>query len=98
MNSQSRFTPRTAALAALAFAALTTSGIASAATPEELEARVNALAAQVVSLQNEVAALKAQRTAAAPAVGAGSATAAAPAVAAATPAQSDRQVQWFGYG
>src|SRR5689334_22012197 len=70
---------------------LTAGGPASAATPEELEARVNALAAQVVALQNEVAGLKAQKVAAA--------TAPPTTVAAtATTPSTDAQLQWFGYG
>jgi hypothetical protein len=80
---------------ALFLAALTIARGVSAATPEELEARVDALAAQVVALQSEVAALKSEKavaTASAPV-----ATASAP-MAAAAPAPLDPQVQWFGYG
>jgi hypothetical protein len=74
----------------LLLAALTTARGVSAATPEELEARVDALAAQVVALQSEVAALKSEK-AAAPA-GAPQAMAAAPS------SPPEPQVQWFGYG
>jgi len=77
-----------------ALAALTTAGVASAATPEELEARVDALAAQVLALQNEVAGLRAQNVTA-------TASAPAPTTVAATVAttpSADSQVQWFGYG
>ena len=79
--------------AALAFALLTTAGVASAATPEEMEARLNALASQVAALQSEVAQLKAQKVVAttpAPAAPVASAPAAA--------AEPASQVQWFGYG
>ncbi|HEV8444166.1 MAG TPA: hypothetical protein VGQ27_11830 [Steroidobacteraceae bacterium] len=77
-----------------ALAALTTAGVASAATPEELEARVDALAAQVLALQKEVAGLRAQNVTA-------SASAPAPTTVAATVTttpSADSQVQWFGYG
>jgi hypothetical protein len=76
---------------ALALAWLTTAGVASAATPEELEARVNELATQVAALQSELAQLKAQKVAAV----AVAPVTAAPAVAATEPGA---QVQWFGYG
>ena len=91
MLSSLRNSPRAAALA---FALLISAGAASAATPEELEARVNALATQVAALQSELAQLKAQKVAAAPALPApapaASAVAAAP--------DTGSQVQWFGYG
>src|SRR4051794_7317337 len=75
---------------ALFLAALTISRGVSAATPDELEARVDALAAQVVALQSEVAALKAEKAVA---------TAGAPlAMAPAASAAPEPQVQWFGYG
>jgi hypothetical protein len=91
---------RATALVAFCFTALTTAGNASAATPEELEARVNVLAQQVVALQNEVAELKAQKASgtAAPAASAAPATASAPVAMAAAASQPESQVQWFGYG
>jgi outer membrane murein-binding lipoprotein Lpp len=74
----------------LLLAALTTARGVSAATPDELEARVDALAAQVVALQSEVAALKSEKAAAA---------AGAPQAMAPTPSSPpEPQVQWFGYG
>src|SRR3954466_12922869 len=77
---------------AFALTALTVAAGAAAATPEELEARMNVLAAQVIALQSEVAELKAQKAATAPA-------ASAPvAMAAAAPWPPESQVQWFGYG
>src|SRR5690349_707307 len=81
--------------AVFALATLTTAGIASAATPQELEARVDALAAQVVALQNEVAGLKAQKSAAT--AGLAPPTTVAATAPAATPS-ADAQLQWFGYG
>src|SRR5216110_347134 len=63
---------------------------ARAATEQELEAKLDALSAQLSQLQSELSALKAQRpqTAGAPA---------APAVAAAH-AESSPKLDWFGYG
>ncbi len=81
-------------IATFALTALTTVAAASAATPEELEARVNALAAQVTALQNEVAELRGQKATSNAAASAPPATASA--AAAVPPAES--QVQWFGYG
>src|SRR4051812_15517659 len=77
---------------AFALTALAIAGGASAATPEELEARMNVLAAQVIALQSEVAELKAQKAAAAPAAGAPLG------MTAAAPSPPESQVQWFGYG
>lgn len=91
MLSSLRNSPRAIALV---FAFLTTASVASAATPEELEARVNALATQVAALQSELAQLKAQKVAAAPA----SATVIAPAPAVAAAPDAGPQVEWFGYG
>src|SRR5882672_1822921 len=67
---------------------------ARAATPEELEAKLNALSAQVSQLQSELAELKAQKAPAATA-------AAVPASSAAVTAQAtepESKVEWFGYG
>ena len=87
-----------------ALVALLTAGAArAAATPEELEARVQALSAQVQALQAEVAALKAAPPAASTAVTA----ATAPAAAAANPdvtaapagaPPAEPVLSWFGYG
>lgn len=55
---------RFAGLIAAALLALSLSTPAAAATPEELEAKLQALASQVQALQSEVAALKAQNAAA----------------------------------
>ena len=85
---------RTFQLAVLGLTLLTTAAV-SAATPEDLDARLNALAAQVTALQSEVAALKAEKAAAsAPAAGM------APARVAAAPAAAPDAgpVEWFGYG
>src|SRR3954469_16929077 len=96
MPSLRAFRCHALALAVSVLAALTTPAPARAATPDELEARVDALAAQVVALQNEVADLKAQKlasTAAAPPA------TAAPLTMAADPAPAaEQRVQWFGYG
>jgi hypothetical protein len=81
-----------ALLASLALAIATTASVR-AATPEELEAKLNALAAQVTALQAELAALKEQRTDASPAAVSGGA---APALAAG--AASEGRLDWFGYG
>jgi hypothetical protein len=79
--------------AALIFTLVSISGAASAATAEELEARMNALASQVAALQSELAQLKAQNAASAPSPAPPMAvTPAAP-----TP-ETSPQVQWFGYG
>ena len=98
MTSFLRNSPRVATFVAACSIALFTSAGASAASPEELEAKLNALAAQVIALQSEVAQLKAERgaSAAAPTV----AAAAAPAGAANAPATEagGANVQWFGYG
>src|SRR5690348_13473062 len=85
-------------LAVLGLSLLTTAA-ASAATPEDLEARLNALAAQVTALQSEVAALKAEKAAATAPAG-GTAAGAAPARVAATPptAPDAGPLEWFGYG
>src|SRR5215831_3136429 len=102
MPSSRRFNSHVLVLAVSLLAALTTTGRASAATPEELEARVNALASQVVTLQNEVAELKAQKAGSSAAASATTAnapaTAAAPVAMAAASPQPESQVQWFGYG
>lgn len=78
---------------------------ASAATPEELEAKLQALAAQVQQLQGEVAELKSQKVAAGTTAGgtAVAATAATPstasvAMANAAPAREPDALSWFGYG
>ena len=83
---------RLAALAALGLAAAGAAP-AHAATQEELEAKINALAAQVAELRTELATLQ-TRGAAQPAAAATS-TAAARGL---TPPESDAKVTWFGYG
>jgi hypothetical protein len=97
MPSAQPYSPRAATsfAAALCFAVLTTSRVAQAATPEDLEARVDALAAQVGALQAEISELKAQKAQGAPLAVA--APAAAPGASAATP-EAASAVQWFGYG
>jgi hypothetical protein len=66
-----------------------------AATADEVEAKLNALAAQVSELQSELAALKAQQqTAAAVQTAPAAQTASAPAASEA----STKQLEWFGYG
>ena len=83
-----------ALLLALGFAAQ-----APAATNAELEAKLQALAAQLQSLQAEVAALKAQSgTVAATSAGSSTVAAAASAPAPAAPASTDDPLDWFGYG
>src|SRR4051794_41430891 len=80
-------------------AVLLTLGLAAqapAATNADLEARLTALAAQVQSLQAEVAQLKAQNGAASAAPATGPTVAAAPALPG-TPA-ADTRLDWFGYG
>ncbi len=80
-------------------AVLLTLGLAAqapAATNADLEARLTALAAQVQSLQAEVAQLKAQNGAASAATATGPTVAAAAALPA-TPA-ADTRLDWFGYG
>jgi hypothetical protein len=67
---------------------------APAATTEELEARLTALAAQVQALQGELATLKAQNSA-----GVGTSIASAPAAVPAMAAlPSEPRLDWFGYG
>jgi hypothetical protein len=78
---------------ALVLILLTRVGAASAATPEELEIRMNALAAQVGALQAELAELKAQKAA-----GAAVATSPATLQPEAASAEPVSQVEWFGYG
>jgi len=87
MTSLFRNSPRIATLVAVCTALLTSAG-ASAATPAELEARLDALAAQVGALQSEIAQLKAERNA----------SAATPAMTAAPTTETGANVQWFGYG
>lgn len=71
-----------------------TAGTAHAtATPEQLEARVQALTEQLHALQAEIAAMKAQQPGA-PAA----APAAAGAPASAAPAPEETPLSWFGYG
>lgn len=92
--------------------ALSLAGPAAAATTEELEAKLHALAAQVQDLQQELAALKAQgsavassnpdaRGSSAPAAGSTSASASTTAMPEATPGVATGQrdaLEWFGYG
>ena len=81
------------------FLAATASCAASAATQQELEAKVDALSAQIAELRTELAALRAQGAtgAAAPSAAAYAAT---PAGAAGLGAAGDTAatVSWFGYG
>jgi hypothetical protein len=67
-----------------------------AATQEEIEVKLNALAAQVTQLQAELAELKAQETTTAAAAPTAAAVAGAPALAASD--ESTNKVDWFGYG
>jgi hypothetical protein len=76
---------------------------ASAATQQELEAKVDALSAQVAELRSELASLRVQGTSAAAAPGAaaaaaGAATAAGVAGLGAAGADTSSMVSWFGYG
>src|SRR3982751_4286725 len=91
MLSSLRTSPRIAFVIAVFITSL-----ASGATPEELETRMNALAAQVAALQTEVAQLKAEKAAAS-----ATPTSVAPDVpmsAAATRPDAESPLQWFGYG
>src|SRR5882672_3151964 len=87
MLHQKSFTRR-ARTAVAAMLALLFTAVAGAATPEELEAKLQVLVAQVQALQGEVAALKAQQNAPAPAALAASAA----------PASGAPALSWFGYG
>ena len=74
-----------------------------AATPEELEARLQALASQVQALQSEVAALKAQNggagtVAAGPGVVAAASATSSASAPATTAGSNDNRLSWFGYG
>jgi uncharacterized small protein (DUF1192 family) len=96
MTSLFRNSPRIAIVAVCT--ALFTSAGASAASPEEIEARLNALAAQVGALQSEIAQLKAERSASAATPVAAAATSGQAAAATAPATESRSAVQWFGYG
>jgi hypothetical protein len=76
---------------------------ASAATQQELEAKVDALSAQVAELRSELASLRVPGTSAAGASGAAAAAAGAATAAGATGlgaagADTSSMVSWFGYG
>jgi len=96
------FSPRRARIArCLAIAALTSLGAstqAAAATQEEIESRLQALAAQVQVLRDELAALKAQNAATAARAAAPVNAASMTAPAAAVAAEERKSVDWFGYG
>jgi hypothetical protein len=79
----------------LVVAGLTVGTAHAAATPEQLEAQVQALTEQLRALQAEVSALKAQQPAAATAA---PVTSGAPASAPAAPAAAEAPLSWFGYG
>jgi hypothetical protein len=81
-----------ALLASIVLVMVTTAS-ARAATQEELEAKLNTLAAQVTQLQAELAELKAQK---ADAPSAATSVAAAPALT--TGAEPQGKLEWFGYG
>src|SRR5690242_15445475 len=69
-----------------------------AATPEELEIKLQALATQVQSLQAEIAAIKAQNAANAASAPGSLAAAGAPAPALTAAPAGDTGLDWFGYG
>ena len=94
-------------LTVAAFVSFAASRPATAATTEELEAKLQALASQVQALQSEVATLKAQNAAAAssrasaPAVASSSGSSGAIVSGNATPSTSDSsggRLSWLGYG
>jgi uncharacterized small protein (DUF1192 family) len=96
MTSLLRNSPRAATFVAVCTALFTSAG-AFAASPEELEARLNALAAQVGALQSEIAQLKAEREAST-AASTAAAAASGQVIAGGTPTEATSAVQWFGYG
>ena len=82
---------------ALAFclSALLCSGIAHAATQEELEAKVQALSQQLQELQREIAEMKQQQTSSVASV---TSAAGQPQPVASAPIDNAREPTWFGYG
>ena len=86
-------------LAASAALVLLTAAPARAATQEELEAKINALATQVAELRSELATLRTQSTAPTAATAASAGPASAISVGAAEgEADGGAKVSWFGYG
>src|SRR5215831_15594376 len=87
-------------LAVSAALVLLTAAPARAATQEELEAKINALAMQVAELRSELATLRTQGTASPAATAAASAGPASAISVGAAEGEADggAKVSWFGYG
>jgi hypothetical protein len=91
--------PKALAIATIFVLVAAATSAARAATPEELETKLNALSAQVAELKSELAALRAQGGAISAAPSPAESSASAISVGAAEgEAESVGKVAWFGYG